>query len=227
VDIGTEKPFNPEGACGNQPGTDTEAYGATRTSPVTNAFGEFSFCYHHHGMSRSTPGTGTIRIASLNVEKKVEFDGFMRYSEVVVKLDTANPSANKTVLNEFYTVQGRAWRAENKEIKIENIGVYGDTVHDKPYNVTVEFTGLPAQSFSGTTNHYGDFAFRVPVTARPTGGKVTLVIENETFTGDVDPATGFTFIRAQIGNLHKTPGAPLFAILGLAGLVALLAPRRR
>ncbi|HUR68739.1 MAG TPA: hypothetical protein VM370_05785 [Candidatus Thermoplasmatota archaeon] len=217
VDLGYEKPFNPEGACANQPGTETDAYGPTRTSPVTNQFGEFTFCFHHHSMSRSTPGTGILRIDSLNVEKRIEFDGYMRYSYVVVKLDSTQPTANKTSLATEYTLQGRAWRPSGSDIRIESIRVYGDTVHNKPVNLTFTYNGKDPITLNTTTNNYGDYSVRVPVTERPTSGKVTMVIENETFTADIDGSTGISYIRAEL----KKPTDPFVTkfLIGL-GIVA-------
>lgn len=226
VDLGTQKPFNPEGPCANQLGTDTDAFGPTRTTPVTNEMGEFMFCYHHHSMSRGTPGSGILALDPLGVEKPVEFDGFMRYSFVPVKLDTVSPSANKTALDELYTVQGRAWRASDSEIKVEQVGVYGDTLHNEAFTVVVTFDGEDPQTFTGVTNNYGDFALRVPVTERPTGGTVKFTIQNVTFPGAVDPAMGTTHIRAQIGDLKTTPGAPVFAFVALAALAAFALRRR-
>lgn len=226
VDFGFEPPFKSEGQCANQPGTETEAFGPTRTSPVTNQLGEFTFCSHTHSMSRGTPGTGTIRIDSLDVEETFTFDGFMRYSFIPIKLDRAHPSANGTALDQTYTVLGRVWRASDSEIKVETISVYGDTIQNTDFELTVAFDGEEPRMLTGRTNGYGDFAMRVPVSARPTGGEVTLKIDNRTFSAPVDPETGVTHIRGQIGDLKTTPGAPLVAAIGVVA-VAAFALRRR
>ena len=227
VDLGYEKPFTPEGPCANQPGTETEAFGPTRTTPVTNQLGEFVFCFHTHGMSRGTPGVGIVRIETLGFEHRFDFDGFNRHSFVPIKLTTVQPTANKTALNELYTVQGRGWEGESKEIKVEGVGVYGDTLHGKPYTITTMFTGEEPQTFTGETNNYGDFAVRVPVDARPTGGKVNVTVEGYAPKEyDVDPVFGTTYAAYEFGERHMTPGASLLAILGLVAVVALFARRR-
>lgn len=226
IDLGYEPPFTPEGACSNQPGTETTAFGPTQTRPVTNQLGEFTFCFHTHGLSRFTAGSAIVRVESMNVEKKIEFDGFMRYTFTTLKLPEPHPNANKTALSQEYTVFSRMWRASDAEIKVEGIGVYGDTVHNKPAQVVVAIDGKEPQTFDVTTNSYGDLAIRVPVTERPTGGKVTLTIDNETFEEPIDPATGVTHIRGQIGEEKKTPGAaPVLVALVLVGLA--LVSRRR
>src|ERR1700752_1037177 len=52
VNVGYDSVFQGtlEGACANQPGTETEAFGRTQNIPVTNAWGEFMVCFHKHGM---------------------------------------------------------------------------------------------------------------------------------------------------------------------------------
>ena len=227
VDLGYEKPFEPSGPCANQPGTETEAWGPTRTQPVTNQFGEFIFCFHQHSMSRGTPGVGIINIPSYNVNERFQFDGFMRYSFVPIKLSTVVPSANTTAPDQVYTVLGRVWEASDREIRVETVGVYGDTLYNEPFNLTVAFDGQEPQVVQGETNGYGDFGVRVPTEGRPTGGTVTLRIRDHEFTAPVDPALGVTHIRGQIGDLRTTniPAAPVFALLAIVGLAALLARR--
>lgn len=231
VDLGYKPPFEPEGPCGNQPGTETQAFGPTRNQPVTNQFGEFIFCFHTHGLSRGTPGTAIVKIESNNVQKDVVFDGFMRYSFVPIKLESVMPTANKTANDQFYTIMGRAWEASDSELKIEGIGVWGDTLHNKDFNLTVEIDGRPTETIAGTTNNYGDFSVRIPVESRPTGGKVTLHMEGVEFkspTASIDPEFGVTHIRGQVGDLKTSnvPGAPIVALLGLVVVAAILARRK-
>lgn len=230
VDLGYKPPFKPEGPCGNQPGTETQAFGPTRNQPVTNQFGEFTFCFHTHGLSRGTPGTGIVRIDAHGVEKEVEFDGFMRYSFVPIKLDSVVPTANKTANEQFYTVLGRAWEATPSEIKVEGVGVWGDTIYNTPFNVTIAIDGREPEVVSGQTNTYGDFAVRIPVASRPTGGSVTFAIDGKEFndpTAAIDPEFGVTHIRGQVGELKTSniPGATLLAILGVVAIAAILARR--
>ena len=230
VDLGYEAPFTAEGPCGNQPGTETQAFGPTRNQPVTNQFGEFIFCFHTHSLSRGTPGTGIVRIESHNVEQRVDFDGFMRYSFVPVKLDTVVATANQTANEQFYTVLGRAWEASDTEVRVESIGVWGDTLHNMPFNVTIAIDGREPEVVSGTTNTYGDFAVRIPVESRPTGGTVTLSMEGKEFkdggVAPIDGELGVTHIRGQVGDLKTTPGAPLLALLALVAIAAALARRK-
>jgi hypothetical protein len=203
VDIGTEKPFNPEpGGCSNQPGTETEAFGPTRSQPITNDFGEFIFCYHHHAMSRTAPGSAILRIASLNIEKNLELDGFMRYSFVSVKLDDVQATSNKTANVDSYTVTGRAWRSSGgQSISVDTVRVHGYTAHNKPVNVTLTYNGKEPITVTTVTNNYGDFAIRIPTSERATTGTVSMVIENQTFTQTLAPE-GVTHFRAELSKVN-------------------------
>lgn len=229
IDLGYEKPFAPEGPCNNQPGTETQAFGPTRNQPVTNQQGEFIFCFHTHGLSRSTPGVGILRIDAYNVNERVPFDGFMRYSFVPVKLAAPIASANKTAASQEHTVLGRVWEASSGEIKVEGVGVYGDTIKDTDYTVTVTVPGAAPQIASGKTNGYGDFSIRVPLSPRPSEGNVKLEIAGRTFEEPLDATMGATHIRGQIGDLKTSnlPNAPFYATIGLLLVAAVLADRRR
>lgn len=207
VDLGYEKPFTPEGPCANQPGTGTDAWASTQTSPITNSFGEFFFCFHAHSMSRTTPGVGIISIDALGIEERFEFDGYMRYSVVPIRLASAHPEANETAFQTTYTVQGRAWEDAGTDIRVEGVRVYGDTLHNQPVEITFAYNGKEPVTLNTTTNNYGDFAVRVPVTERPTSGTVTMKIRNETFTQDVDGETGVTAFRAEV----EKPNDPFLA----------------
>lgn len=218
TDLGYEKPFTPEGPCASQPGTETDAFGPTRQSPVTNQFGEFIFCFHTHAMSRTTPGVGILSVPALEVEERFEFDGYMRYSFLLIKLPSAHPDANKTVLDEFYTVHGRAWRPTGADTRVESVRVYGDTLHNMPVNVTLTADGKEPVRLSTRTNNYGDFSIRIPVTSRPSSGEVTMEIDNQTFRSPVEN-TGITSFRAEIPKTRDPFVAKLLLGLGVVAAV--------
>ena len=214
VDLGYEPPFDPEGACSNQPRTETDAFGPTRTTPITNDFGEFLFCFHTHGVSRTLPGAAVITIAGENVEERIEFDGFMRYSYAPIQLDRVHPQANTTVKDTTYTIFGRAWQ-ESDQTTVEGVRVFGDTIYNKPATITFAYNGNPPVTLNTTTNAYGDFSIRVPVSSRPTGGEVTLSIENNTFTAPVDAVYGVTSFRAAVDK----PKDPILGTFGIGALI--------
>jgi len=218
VDLGYEPPFEPEGPCATQPNIDTEAFGPTRTQPVTNEMGEFIFCFHTHAMSRTTPGAGIIRIDSLDLDQRFEFDGFMRYSIVTVKLPDVHPAANTTANDATYTVVGRAWQAAGTDIRIEGIRVYGDTIQNTPVEVTLAYNGQEPVTVTTRTNGYGDFAVRVPVVERATSGTVTVTIENSTFTSAVTDS-GMSAVRAEVAKANDPFVAKALLGVGIAAAV--------
>lgn len=216
--------FENEGSCGNQPGSDTEAFGPTRTRPVTNEFGEFVFCTHAHRMSRAVPGTSILTVEGTDVRAEVPVDPYLRTVFVPLTLDAEHPDANATAFEEWYTVQGRLWRPTD-EARVEGVPVWGDTLEGVPVNVTLEIPGQEPIHANTTSNNYGDFALRIPIDSRPSGGTVTVEAEGEMFKESVEPALGTTFLRAEFPEVEDTIGRNLLisASSVLAGAVLLIA----
>lgn len=214
VNMGT-RGFQPEGPCAAQPNTDTDAYGRTETRPQTNEFGEFMFCFHTHTMNRIEPPFGIVSVEAYNYTSEFRFDAYTRVSFVTVKLDVPVDNANRQVLDQTYTVQGRLWTPAGERVSVESVGVFGHTVDDTPVNITLRLADGQELKANATTNGYGDFAVRMPVSERPTGGQVTIEANGETFTGDVDPTFGVTSIRGEFGE----PPTELPRTLLIAGAV--------
>jgi len=103
-------------------------------------------------------------------------------------------------------------------VQVESVRVYGDTVHNKPVNITFSYNGKEEQMVNTTTNNYGDFAVRFPVVERPTSGTVTIRIENQTFSQAIEP-TGVSQFRAELPE-PKDPFITKFLIgLGIFAAV--------
>lgn len=219
VNLGTRE-FTPEGPCAQQPGTETEAFGRTETRPQTNDRGEFMFCFHTHDINRVEPPFGILSIAEYNYTNEFRFDPYTRTSFIPVKLEQTVPAADGGVLDREYTVQGRLWTPAGERVSVEHVGVFGHTVDRTPVNVTLTLADGTVIKDNATTNNYGDFAIRIPVDARPTGGKVTIEANGESFTGDVDPSMGVTSFRAEFSEPKSdTPRNLLIAgavIVGIA-----------
>lgn len=214
VDLGYQD-FQPEGPCANQPNTETEALGTTRTTPVTNAYGEFIFCFHTHRMSDQLVGHGIVRLLDLDVTKEFDFDAYTRHSYVMIQLDSVHPNADTDLLDESYTIQGTAWRKGGADTYVDGVKVYGHTVDQAPVNITFAYNGKEPVTLTTTTNNYGDFAIRVPVTERPTTGQVTIEIAGDTETFSVDPTYGTTAAKVTLEKVSD----PFLAKLGLVALV--------
>lgn len=212
--------FQPEGACANQPNTETEAFGVTRTTPVTNEYGEFIFCFHAHRMSDQLEGHGIIDIAELQLTHEFEFDAHTRHSFVFIQLNETHPRANPTILDESYTIMGNVWRETSKDTYLDGVKVYGLTIDNAPVNITFTYNGNEPIRLNATTNAYGNFAIRVPVTERPTSGTVTIEVANETVTHPIDGTYGVTAAKV---TLERVSDPFLSKLLIGAGILAAVA----
>lgn len=220
VDLGYEEPFRPEGACANQPDTETAAKGPTRSTPITNEFGEFIFCFHTHSMSRTLPGTAILAVEGTEVGRRFEMDPYMRHSYEIVELPDTRANANADALTTTHTIEGTVWRATGGETFLENIRVQGVTIDQEPVNVTIEYNGRPPETFEAKTNNYGDFAIRVPIEGPITSGKVTLGVAGETRTFDLSPKYGVTSLKVELDE-EANPFVQRF-LIGLGLVVGLV-----
>lgn len=195
--------FESEGTCVNQPGTETDAFGPMRSRSVTNSFGEFVFCLHAHTL----PATGaSLRVQALNETVVTPIDREFRMSFVLVHLPESSPQANATAAASAYTVQGRVWTHQNATM--EQIQVYGLTLGGLRVNVTVR-SANSSETFNASTrtNAYGDFAVRLPTTARLTGGAVVVETFGQTREESVDPS-GTTHVRFVFERPTPTTPTP-------------------
>lgn len=222
----TTRDVETEGACADQPGTDTEAFGRTMDRRVTNPYGEFMFCRHVHSMARSLPGTATIVLEGANNHTtEVRLDPYYRVSFVPITLPEVRTDANADSLSKEYTVIGRLWREGNARTHVEGIRVFGETLDNAPVNVTLEMPGAEPIRVNTTTNNYGDFAVRVPVSARPTAGSVVIEVENRTYRQDVDPKVGTTAFKTEIPaeSSFGVSRTTLYAVIGVVAAAAIVA----
>lgn len=224
VDLGTQNFPGAEGNCAAQPRTETDAFGRTETRPVTNEHGEFIFCFHAHEINRVEPPTGILKVEEFNFTHEFRFDPYIRMTFLPVKLDEVVDRADRTVQDRHYTVVGRIWEDAGDRVTVEGIGVFGHTIDQSPVNVTLTLPDGTTISNSTRTNNYGDFAVRLPVTARPTGGTVTVTDGTGKVlqSSPVDPEVG-----ATVMNIHvEEPADPfvrgaLIATGVIVGLIVL------
>lgn len=194
--------FNPEGACRDTTGSDlnTDAYGPTVYDPVTDEFGDFTFCFHVHQLNRVEPGRGTIVIRDMPEMPAitVEFNPYFRSQFVLIQLEEPSERANDDRVSGQYTVLGRLWReAASKTTTVEGIEVYGETLRQEPVEIElVDPSGNVVATATSQSNDYGDFAVRVPTDARFTEGTIRMAAAGENFT---QPAaqSGITFFEAD------------------------------
>ena len=194
--------FNPEGACRDTTGSDldTDAYGPTVYDPVTDEFGDFTFCFHVHQLNRVEPGRGTIIIRDMPEMPAVtiDFNPYFRTQFVLIQLEQPHENANDDRVSGQYTVLGRLWRdAPASTTTVESIEVFGETLRQEPIEIElVDAAGNVVGTATSQTNDYGDFAVRVPTDARFTEGTVRLAAAGENFTAPATQA-GVTFFQAE------------------------------
>lgn len=220
VDLGTQNFPGVEGQCNAQPRTETEAFGRTETRPQTNEYGEFIFCFHVHNINRVEPPTGIAAVEAYNFTHEFRFDPYTRFSFVPVKLDQDVPEANPQPAAGSYTVLGRLWQASSDRVTVEGIGVFGETVDLEPVDVTLRLADGTEIEANTTTNNYGDFAIRIPVTSPPTGGKVIVESRGQTFESDVDTTVGVSSFRGEMqAPANQTARNLLWGALVVAAVV--------
>lgn len=221
VDMGTRN-FETEGNCAQQPLTETDAFGRTETRFQTNDWGEFIFCYHTHEINRIEPPTGIVRIEEYNYTQEFRFDPYFRTTFLVVRLDTAVPTANKTIYDETYLVMGRLWEDAGARVLVDSIPVFGHTVDRTPVNVTLTLADGTKLTDETSTNNYGDFAVRIPTTERVRAGTVTIEVKGQTFSGDVDASSGATVIHAKLSESAVSRSDTTLIVLGVIVGVAVV-----
>ena len=218
VNIAT-RDFEPEGQCGTQPGTDTDAFGVTRTEPQTNDYGEFIFCYHTHALPRALPGSATVSIPEANYTQEVTFDPYFREMFLPIQLPDVQAGANKDVQAVNYTVLGRLWRPTTGDTTLESIRVYGLAVANQNVVVTLALDDGTKVVKNATTNNYGDFSLRFPVNGRPTGGTVTIQAGDYSESKPVDAKMGVTSFKSTLPK--QTDPFVRTALIGLGVVVGL------
>lgn len=186
--------LQPEGPCANQPGSETDAFGPTRTQPTTNARGEFMFCFHLHFIPRDTDAKLRVEAGGAFVEAPVDAELRAQHVVLVTQLARSEP-----VLE--HVVAGRLWEDAGGEVTVEGIRVYGRTPIGAP--VTVR---LGDATMETRTNNYGDFAVRIPVRALiDSDARVLVHAANRSWEVDADEQGGATWVRAAITDARAPP----------------------
>ena len=117
---------------------------------VTDEWGDFRFCFHHHELEAGA--RAGVRVGNASVERAVD----VAFRRTVVTLrepnetGTAPPGWETT-----YRISGRAWKVGPTEL--EGIAVYGVAAIGLPVNLTVRASDGSAQTFATQTDGFGDF----------------------------------------------------------------------
>ncbi len=228
-----------EGPCGSQPRTETAAWGVTIMRPVTNALGEFMFCYHVHVVPSAVPPQAALRVQGMDAtERVVTLDPDFRASYVVLRLPSGVGGDN--ALDRTATLAGRVWQPQAGAV-LEGVPVNGLTVNLAPVNLTFSHDGVE-ETLQAATNNYGDFAVRVNLSAPVRNGTLTVESMGKRFSAPYHPEAGIAYVKANLSapgpsdgvltaqapvleTPRATPG-PGLALGAAAVLVAALLQRR-
>lgn len=218
VRAGLDNKLTVEGACGNQPNTETDAWGRTETRPTTNEAGEFFFCFHMHSIARGTTADAHVNVSGVEMKQPVNEN--FRKSFFVVKVPGTNGTDDSPLFSQ-YLVSGRLWYAEPAKL-VDGINVHGDTVHEQTVKIT--FAGASGVTVTEETqsNHYGDFGVRLNVSSEETGGTITIESGGDVQTFTADMASRWTDVnfRTDAESTSRTLLIAAGVVLASAVLIA-------
>ncbi|HET6405693.1 MAG TPA: hypothetical protein VFH78_13710 [Candidatus Thermoplasmatota archaeon] len=134
---------------------------------VTDEWGDFRFCFHHHQFAEGA--RAGVRVGNASVERPV--DVALRRTVVTLRepneTGVAPPGWEST-----FRVSGRAW--EVGPTTLEGIQVYGVAAIGLPVNLTVRGADGSTRTFPTMTDGFGDFDL---VIEAPDPENVTLLVE--------------------------------------------------
>jgi hypothetical protein len=222
---------------------------SVRSRPVTDENGDFSFCFHKHGLdSRTEVG---VRAGNASIVKPMD----TAFRKSVVTLTEPNETGVAPEgWNVTHLVAGRVWRSGAQEL--EGVRVYGAALRHVPVNLTLLDAAGGRTEIPLTTDGFGDFGALVRLADPADPANVTVEIEvlglRQTRTLDLfshritvgfilppegagpDPAVDVAFPASasrQQAPGHATPpvspGLVLVILLLLAGALLLARMQRR
>ena len=137
---------------------------------VTDAWGDFSFCFHKHAL-RSSTVTG-VEVGNVTVRKPMD-TGFRR--TVVLLQDEESPGVAPPGWNDAYRIAGRVW--QQGATTLEGVPVYGTALAGAPVNVTVA-AGNATTNHTLETDAYGDFDYTLRLPEGVAEDDVEVVVES-------------------------------------------------
>lgn len=157
--------------------------GASASTPVTDDWGDFRFCFHAHDLKTSTR-TG-VRVGNLTVVKPMD-TGFRR--TIVLMQEPNETGVAPEGWATTYRVAGKAWQPG--PTLLEQVHVFGLAVTDLPVNLTVE-TASGTRTLQTVTDGFGDFDLRVELAPEddPEAAVVTIEAMGRTLPVQLDPVT--------------------------------------
>lgn len=210
---------------------------------VTDEYGDFRFCFHHHEVG---PGT-RVGVRSGNATTIKPVDVAFRRMMMLLRDDNATGLA-PPAWNETYRISGRAWRVG--PTTLEGVAVYGVAVIDLDVNLTVRDQNNATTTFHSRTDGFGDFDLVIETPANASNLSLTLEAQSRAqptqldpffhrtyaplyLPGEIDPSMmpaadpffGDSFTAAPGSTTPKAD--PMLFVLVAIGLVAAVAISRR
>lgn len=134
---------------------------------VTDEWGDFRFCFHHHDLQ---PGASVgARAGNASAVRTVD----VAFRRVVVTLEDPERAGEKPAdWERTFRIAGRAW--EVGPVELEGVLVYGVAAVDLPVNLTVQASDGSKSVFPTRTDAFGDFDL---VIEAPDPANVSLSLE--------------------------------------------------
>lgn len=147
--------------------------------PVTDAWGDFAFCWHKHALRSGV----TVTVIAGNATATLPLDAELRKMTFLLQDENATSGVAPEAWNATYRIEGRVWYRGS--VDLDGVEVSGIAMVRAPVNVTLVAGAGNDTSFVVQTDGYGDY--------------------NETF--QIDPAAGKPAGRVEVSSV--TLAAPL------------------
>lgn len=165
---------------------------------VTNEWGDFRFCFHHHDLA-SGVRVG-VQVGNVSVERPA--DVAMRRTVVALREPNETGVAPEN-WSSLYRISGRAWQVGPTEL--EGVPVYGVAAIGVPVNLTVRGDDGSEQTFRTRTDGFGDLELVVEAAATE-NVSLSLEVLGRPQPVRLDALTHRTFVPMYL------PGAEIAAI---------------
>lgn len=210
---------------------------------VTDAWGDFRFCFHHHEIQAGA----IMTVTAGNASAVRAVDVALRRTHVILHEPNETGTAPEA-WNATYRVSGRAWRVGVQQL--EGIQVYGEAVMRLPVNLTVRDDRGGESVFRTTTDAYGDYDLLVETNETPANLSLTIEALGRAQPTQLDAGTHRTYApiylapkddaktaRVEAPDAGDAPAPPgsttprvnpiLLVALALALVVALVLSKRK
>lgn len=174
---------------------------------VTDAWGDFRFCFHRHEVSP----LGVVRVSSGNASSTRPLDADLRRMVFFLVDENATgvaPQGWETT----YKVDGRVW--ERGLLILEGVRVSGVTYPTTKVNLTLlnvsDVTGRGAY-YSLLTDSFGDFAANIQFSLPQHAPVAIMRLSVEGFEGRVEVPADTRFHRNAVDLVYPLEGAPVGA----------------